>query len=250
MMQYAKSYELKNKAKDKLGGKYGMAIGVSLLGTLIPGAIRMLANMLFSPLLPSAAVGSQGAALLAPYLFSAVLSLALSIVLGIFDIGLCLFFLNMACGQPYSVKDLFYGFREDFVKSLSLSGTLAIINALCLYPHQYLLDHFRYTGQYPWLYFSIAAMVIGFCIYIPASLTFSLSYYLMLDFPDRSALSLLRQSARIMRGHKRRLFYIEMSFLPLMGLCLLTVYVGFLWLMPYMYMTQACFFLDIMAPKN
>ena len=58
MKQYAKFYQLKNQAKDALGGKYGTAIWVVLLGTLIPGAIRMFANLLLSPFMPSAAGAS------------------------------------------------------------------------------------------------------------------------------------------------------------------------------------------------
>ena len=41
-----------------------------------------------------------------------------------------------------------------------------------------------------------------------------------------------------------------LSFLPLAILCILSIYIGFLWLTPYMQMTYACFFLDIMNPRE
>lgn len=250
MKQYAKSYELKNKAKDKLGGKYGSAILVSFLGTLIPGTIRMFVNMLFSPFMPTVAAIGNPAALIPSYLFSIILSLILSIVLGIFNVGIALSFLNMSCGQPYSVRDLFYGFRNDWRKALTLSGVIAFVNAVCLFPYQYMLDYFLLCRQEVWLYGAAIAMVIGLCIYIPITLNLSLSYYLMLDFPDKNAVEILKLSIHIMKGHKKRLFYIQMSYIPLMLLCVCTLYIGFLWLMPYMYMTETCFFLDIMNPKE
>ena len=120
MKQYAKSYELKNKAKDKLGGKYGVAVLVSFLGMLIPGAVRMFANLILSPFMPSLNDIGNMSSLIPSYIFSILLSLVLSIVLGLFDVGLALFFLNVLCGQPYSSKDLFYGFKNDRNKIFSL----------------------------------------------------------------------------------------------------------------------------------
>ena len=250
MKQYAKSYELKNKAKDKLGGKYGSAILVTFLGMLIPGAVRMFVNLLFSPFMPSVTAIGNPSSLIPSYIFAILLSLVLSIVLGIFDVGITLFFLNMSCGQPYSVRDLFYGFRNDWRKALTLSGIVAFISAVCLFPYQYMMDYFLLTRQETWLYGAAIAMVIGYCIYIPVTLNLSLVYYLMLDFPDKGAGEILKLSIQFMRGHKKRLFYIQMSFIPLMLLCVCTLYIGFLWLMPYMYMTETCFFLDIMNPKE
>lgn len=249
MKQYAKSYELKNRAKDMLGGKYGTAVLVTFLSALIPGAVRLFINFFFSPFLPSAADVGNLSALIPAYLFSILLSLVSSIILGIFNVGIALFFLNMSCGQPYGVKDLFYGFKNDSGKALTLSGVSALLNAVFLYPSQYLLDYYLLTRQENWLYLAAIAMVIGYVIYIPIALSLSLVYYLMLDFPEKTAAEILRLSARVMKGHKRRFFYIQLSFLPLMLLCVCSIYIGFLWLMPYMYMTEACFFLDVMNPR-
>ena len=56
-------------------------------------------------------------------------------------------------------------------------------------------------------------------------------------------------SIRIMKGKKRKLFTIQLSFLPLMLLSMLTLGIGDLWLTPFMNMTMALYFLDIMRPK-
>ena len=113
MKQYAKFYQLKNQAKDALGGKYGTAIWVAFLGTLIPGAIRMFANLLFSPFMPSAAGASTPGVQIPAFLFSAVVSLLLSILLGVFDVGIAYCFLKLACGQSCRIGDLFFGFQSS-----------------------------------------------------------------------------------------------------------------------------------------
>ena len=250
MKQYAKFYQLKNQAKDALGGKYGTAIWVVLLGTLIPGAIRMFANLLLSPFMPSAAGASNPGVQIPAFLFSAVVSLLLSILLGVFDAGIAYCFLKLACGQSCRIGDLFFGFQEDFKKFVTLSGTLAILNALCLFPYQYLLEEYLYTRNSQWLYLALGAMAIGFCIYIPLELSLSMSYFLALDFPEKSAGDILRQGMRLMKGQKKRLFLMELSFLPLMLLCVLTIYVGFIWLIPYLYMTKVQFYLNLMQPET
>lgn len=50
MKEYAKFYQLKNQAKDALGGKYGTAIWVAFLGTLIPGAYPYVCQPAVLPL--------------------------------------------------------------------------------------------------------------------------------------------------------------------------------------------------------
>ena len=72
----------------------------------------------------------------------------------------------------------------------------------------------------------------------------------MLDFPDYTVKQLLRSSMQIMNGHKGRLFYLQVSFIPLTMLAVLTCGIGMLWLGPYMQTTYACFFLDLMNPKK
>ena len=72
----------------------------------------------------------------------------------------------------------------------------------------------------------------------------------MLDFPQNSGKETLKLCWRLMRGNRKRLFLLELGFLPLLLLCLLSFGIGFLWLEPYMHMTYTCFFLDMMNPKN
>jgi uncharacterized membrane protein len=242
MKIYAKRYELKNKAKDNLGGKYGSAVLVSFLGMLIPSIIRMIITANFSPSLPYTHPVPY-------YTFSVLLSLVLSSILGVFNIGIAFFFLKMACGQSYSVKDLFFGFRNDSGKALILSGISALVNAVCLYPYQYLLDYFLLVREEIWLYRTAAALLIGLCVYIPVALNLALIYYLALDFPEKTVSEILSLSVRLMKGQKKRLFFLELSFLPMMLLCVCSLYIGFLWLQPYMYMTEACFYLDLMNPR-
>lgn len=241
MKRYKKCYELKNEAKDKLDGKYYLCIMVCLTNVVI----QYIVTLFLSAFLPS-----LNGVSVPVYIMHGIASLLITWVLGVMRLGLDFFFLKAACGQTYRISDLFYGYRNDFSKTLSLSGVYALLTAVCELPFQYLAVTYFLTGNESLIIPAIIAGIVGLCIYLPVSAGLFLSFYLMLDFPDKSAKEIVSLSFRLMKGSKRRVLYMTFSFIPLILLCVCSFYIGFLWLMPYMKMTGVCFFLDIMNPKE
>lgn len=251
MKQYKTSSELKNTAKNLLDGKYLNAILIPFLASLISTGAAFVIDMIASVTMNTIYYSTQSttATNTVSFLFDLVL-LVVNIILGVMNAGVALFFLNVSCGQPYSVNDLFYAFKNDSKKALGLSAAHMLLSAVCLWPSQYLLQHYLNTQANQWLTYSLIAMVVGLCVYVPISLGIALSFYLMFDFPQYTARETLELSWKLMRRHKLRLFYLQLSFLPLMLLCICSFGIGFLWLEPYMQMTYAQFFLDLMNPKE
>ena len=97
------------------------------------------------------------------------------------------------------------------------------------------------------MYLMFVCLAVGLAIYVPLSLALSQCYFLMLDFPDKSAGEIIRLSFRITAGHRLRLFYLQVTFLPLLILGALSL-VGLLWVNAYMQMTYTQFYFDIMKP--
>jgi len=251
MKQYKKIYELKNAAKDKLDGKYKGAVLIIFLYTLIVGSVQLSINTIAVNTMNTIYFqsGSLGATIAVSIVFDLLL-LAASIVLGVMNAGLALYFLKMACGQVFSVMDLFYGFRTDSTKILIIAGAMLLTRALCLWPSQYLLQAYLNTQEEKWFLYALVAVVLGLCIYLPVSLGIAMSFYLMLDFPQFSAQKTLSQCWHIMKGQRGRLFLLELSFLPMLLLGILSFGIGFLWIEPYMQMTYTYFFLDLMNPRE
>lgn len=251
MKQYKKIYELKNIAKDKLDGKYGSAILLLFVSAAISTAISLFINMIANATANTIyyTSGNETTVDIIYFVFDLIL-LATNILLGVMNAGITLSFLNMACGQPYRLKDLFYGFTTDSKKILLISAAHALCQTICLWPYQYLLQQYARTEDSAWLLYTAVALVIGLCIYVPVSLGINLAYYFMFDFPQYEGRETLALCWRIMKGHKVRLFLLELSFLPLMLLCILSFGVGFLWLNPYMQMTYTRFYLDMMNPAE
>lgn len=251
MTQYKQNYELKNAAKDMLDGKYTGAVLILVLNFLITNIVTLFIDSIGTVTLDTVYMlsGPGPAHVIVNVIFNALLILA-SIICAVMDVGVTLYFLKLACGHPLSFGDLFYGFRNDSRKSLAISTAMVLCRIACLWPFQYLAQALLRTRDPKWLLYAAIAFGTGLFIYVTVALGITLSYYLMLDFPQYSAKEILAFCWRSMRGQRRRLFFLELSFLPLMLLCVLSFGIGLLWLEPYMQMTYTCFFLDLMNPRT
>ena len=259
MSQYLSVSDLKDLAKEKLTGKFGNAVLVELSYNMILFSITFAISSIISGITTFTVLASSGNIAGYELSFNAatllnvlqyILTLLCSIFGGIFNTGICLYFLNIASGRQALLSNMFYGFQYLFKKSLALSAVMALWNAICLLPYNICYFIFGQTRSNQWAIYMVICMIIGMIIYVPVSLSISQSFFLLLDFPSRSAKELLQQSIRLMKGKKKKLFLLQISFLPLMLLGVLTFGLGNLWINPYMNMTLALYFLDIMKPTT
>ena len=80
---------------------------------------------------------------------------------------------------------------------------------------------------------------------IIAALSYAMTYYIIVDNESIGALEAIRQSKEMMRGNKWKLFCLGLRFFGWSLLCLLTLGIGYLWLIPYMAISFAKFYGDI-----
>lgn len=74
---------------------------------------------------------------------------------------------------------------------------------------------------------------------------YSMTPYIMLEHPEYGANEAIRHSKELMRGNKWRLFCLQFSFIGWALLSLLTLGIGFLWLIPYIEASNAAFYREI-----
>lgn len=244
-VQYMTSSELKTRAKDLLDGRYGSAILILFLGNMITVALTTICSTVFSGLQLM-----MHTHVIAGTLLSMLINSLITLFTNIFSAGYALFFLNMACRRSCDVSNLFYGYKWQFSKCMTISAFFTGIDFICMLPYQICFAQYRQTQKMGWFMAAMLLVSAAIIIITLISLIYSQCYYLMLDFPDYSAKQLLSTSRKIMKGHKARLFYLQVSFIPLTLLALLTCGIGMLWLSPYMYTTYTCFFLDLMNPRK
>ena len=150
-----------------------------------------------------------------PQLPRTVISILVS---GPLAIGLCTVFLNVARRSNIEVSQLFNGFSR-------------LLPALIAHLAMNILV----------LLWALLLIVPG----IMASISYSLTFYIMADNPTIDPLSAIRRSKEMMYGHRLRMFYLWLRFAGWILLYVLTMGIGVLWLIPYMQTSIARFYDDL-----
>ena len=253
MKQYLQRSVLKDNAKQHLAGKWGSSVLMVLSMFAISIGLSLFLVFGLELGLISFSSGSfldAGTWTLVSFVLVSVLSCLLSVLGGLFLLGRFLFYLNVVSGQRFSAADLFFAFRADFGKNFLVAAAVSLPQVVLLLPYQICSYLFQTTRDFSWAAWMLVSLAVGIAIYIPISLSLAPAPLLLLDFPQYRAGEILRRSIQLMRGHRGRLFLLELSFLPVYFLCLFSLGVGFLWALPYMETTFVLFYLDLINPRT
>jgi len=148
------------------------------------------------------------------YIFLFILVSSIPIVGGIISfiltgplfLGLMTFFLNFKRGKNPKIEEIFYGFKY-FGSALLLNFLIVIFILL-------------------WALLLIIPGII-------ACLKYSMAYFVLSDNPNVGAKEAIEKSKSLMEGKKAQLFWLWLSFFGWGLCCILTLGIGFLWLIPY-----------------
>ena len=92
-------------------------------------------------------------------------------------------------------------------------------------------------------------VTVGIMLFIIPGIILAFAYalvpYLLVDEPDLSIGDTFKRSRLLMKGHKFDLFYLELSFIGWALLGILTLGIGYLWLIPYIYTSVGVFYKDV-----
>jgi len=147
------------------------------------------------------------------------LSSTLTLIIGgPLALGAAIFSLTIARGKEGNLGQLFDGFNHF---------ATALVTYLLMLLYVFL-----------WLLLLIVPGII-------AVLGYSMTFYILVDDPQIKPQDALKKSKSMMDGHKEKLFYLCLRFLLLGILCILTLGIGFLWLVPYVHVTMAKFYDDV-----
>ncbi|MDE6977594.1 MAG: DUF975 family protein [Lachnospiraceae bacterium] len=234
MNEHLSSASLKSQAKGQLLGKYGTLAGIVFIHLGYTVFVLISSNLLIDA---SSVVG---------YVMYFAVSIVFSLLEGLLIYGEAYIYLKLACNQPIAVSDLFYGFSNNPDKILKVQAAFTVVHLIGTLPNAVPVPASR---PYFLLFYVIFTLSVSI-LYIVLNIMLSQSFFLMLDFPQYTAREVLTRSVRVMKGSKGRLFYIYLSFLPLILLGICSCCIPFIWLQPYMQAVKANFYLDLMKKKQ
>lgn len=147
-------------------------------------------------------------------------------------------------GMIFIIAPFFVGFVQSF-RHLLVEGDNRITgNSFRFGFNPYWRNVWAYLFRYILIFlWSLLLIVPG----IIKSLSYSMTFYILRDNPELSVNQAIDLSKDMMYGHKYDLFYLYLSFAGWFLLSLLTLGIGYLWLIPYAQTAQASFYEDVKA---
>ncbi len=82
------------------------------------------------------------------------------------------------------------------------------------------------------------------------ALSYSMTPYIIAEHPDIDAMAAIDKSKEMMHGNKARLFFMYLSFIGWLILCAFTFGIGLFFLIPYVKMTEANFYVELRGKKK
>ena len=223
-----KSKELRKKAWESLKGKYWMAFAV----IIVTGLIASVGNAFLSfgqklgevlGLMDPAELDSTmviGALVLyCVVIISAIIGALFNIfVTNAITVGVSNYFIKNTDSKP-SFKDAFSGFKVKYGRNI---GTLLLAGIkTVLWTLLFIIPGIIKTYEYA---------------IIP---------YILADDPEISSKDAFKKAKQMMTGNKWRLFKLEFSFIGWFLLCVLTLGMGTLFLLPYINAATAEFYVEL-----
>ncbi|MFC7395313.1 DUF975 family protein [Scopulibacillus cellulosilyticus] len=207
--------EIKRAARSSLRHRWWRSLLIILIGFIIYGVIPNIIEAILSGGFDKVDTPEEP--------FSAVIvSLILSIGLLPIMVGQYWAFLGISRGENIKVKSLFDAFSSValYFKSLGLIILISIFTFL----------------------WSLLFIIPG----IIKALAYSQAYFIMKDNPDYSITEAITASRKLMNGHKWHFFLLLLSFIGWWILSIFTLFIGLLWLLPYIFTSWAKFYENLL----
>lgn len=201
---------IKRDARQSLKNRWGFAVLLTIVTFVIYAGPQGIAEILIS--------GGFNAWLNNENTMATLVSTLLSVVLFPILMGNYWVFLGLVRNEPVKIGNLFEPFSNFklYLKSVGVSILITIYTLL-------------------WsLLFIIPGIIKG--------IAYSQTYYILKDHPGYSVNRAITESRKIMKGHKWSYFLLQLSFIGWGILSVLTLGIGFLWLMPYITTSLAKFY--------
>lgn len=222
--------ELKAEAKQMLSGKWGSAILLNLIPTLIAIITVAIIGFTFYRTLVGLGVNFDSLASSSDMTGnnnggSSRSGFIGGLIATIFSAGISWTYLDLLRHRKQHItpfSDAFRAFKSPFLWGL--------------------------VGLY--VLITLFGFLWGLLLVIPGiikSFSYSQSYFIYYDVLEEtgtkmSVLDTITASRRLMDGHKMELFLLQLSFIPWHILSIVTFFIGYLWLNPYISATTAAFY--------
>lgn len=237
--------EIRKKAREDLTGKWGKAALLVLVFYLIMFAISFVSGLVSA----------------IPFL-SLFASIGLLVIEVPIMFGMIISFIKLKRGEEVSYTDFLNTGFSNFGRSWGIVGNtfLKLILLLVLLVVFIIMlsvgTAFSLTsavlgssvGTAGFSFFGLVGFIgyiVCLILLIPKGYLYALSFLVAYDNPSMTTKEAVEESERLMRGHRWNLFWLYLTFIGWAFLCIFTLGIGLLWLLPYVMVSMVVFYEDL-----
>ncbi len=223
---------IRQSAREALAGKWGQVAVATLIYALLTSGVTFLLN---------AFTGFMGVI----YTF---------VVTGPFTLGYMYYLMKMLRGEKAEIENIFSGFNQfgkAFLANLILMLPATVMTFVIGIPVIVAFSAAIFTGLGSDYYMDsdvalgiiglLAALVVGILylvgmvVYIWFSIVFAMTYPILVDREEIGVVDAFKESFKMMKGNKTKLFVLALSFIGWFLLTIITFGIASFWVTPYFY---------------
>ena len=212
--------EIKYDARQSLKGEWGKVVGLTFLYLVLSAGINLSIEIYAS----GGFINWLNQEYTPP--LASILTAIISVILIPLSIAIVWFYLDLVREKNVEISQVFTIYTD--VKVM-----LKVIGASIM------------VGIFTFLW-SLLLIIPG----IIKGLAYSQTFMLLKDHPKYSIFEAITESRRRMQGYKWKYFLLNLSFIGWGILCLISLGIGFLWLTPYVYASNATFYQNLIADTD
>lgn len=232
--------DIRKSAREALAGKWGKGVLITLIYFLFEFLLGFISGLV------------EDIAFL-----SFIINIATIVISIPISYGLIISFMKLKRGEDVECYSFFIDGFSSFSRSWKIAGNILLKMWLpiLLYVLATIALVFAVTFGVATSavsnssLFVIIASIIGIALFIAAfvylfirSLSYTLSYMVAYDNESMEAKVAVEESEKLMAGNRGKYVLLQLSFIGWAILTVFTLYIGMLWLVPYMQVAIVCFY--------
>lgn len=221
-------------------------MGAAVLGMLAVSGVHLMGGVMANSLF----YGSDLRSVILGRIFLFITAL----IAAVFSAGLSYLYLNIARCRDAKVGDILHFFRSEPDRVIMASLVLAILDLVATIPYYYYIftadPGETAQSQTQYLVIVLILLFSSLALNVVFTTPFALSYYLLADNETMSGGAALKKSAAMMKGNILKYLLMELSFVPMLLLSVVTLYIALLWVMPHLYMSETVFYQKLLEAKE
>ena len=231
--------ELKRIARGNLQGNFSELIRAFVFCNLIVSLIETpFSSMTTENLLSTSNI---------IYLIALALITIGSVVL---TVGQYCLHLSVARTGKVRLSDFLYPIKYDANRLICAETMLFILRMIGIAPAigaVIIISSYEDMTMY---LIALALCILGCILTILIEVAFGMTYFALIDGEELSVIEAFKTALKLIKTHKGRYFYMQLSFIGMYLLVLLTFGIGLLWVQPYIMQATTVFYLDVKGELN